>query len=165
MTIKVLVVDDQALLRTAFASLINAEDDLAVIGNAADGRQAVELASSLAPDVVVHQLTDLPDDPELLETFLGRNQRIRVEGQLGGPWSSGRATRSDRPCWAAAQRPAGNLHPLRASFAVRSAKRPLNGPEMPPHAPRRLHPGAAAASCGGVERVPPAPRRLQLTSR
>ena len=53
MTIKVLVVDDQALLRTAFASLINAEDDLEVIGNAADGRQAVELASSLAPDVVV----------------------------------------------------------------------------------------------------------------
>jgi len=51
--IKVLVVDDQALLRTAFASLINAEDDLEVIGNAADGRQAVELASSLAPDVVV----------------------------------------------------------------------------------------------------------------
>jgi DNA-binding NarL/FixJ family response regulator len=52
-TIKVLVVDDQALLRTAFASLINAEDDLEVIGDAADGRQAVELACSLAPDVVV----------------------------------------------------------------------------------------------------------------
>jgi DNA-binding NarL/FixJ family response regulator len=52
-TIKVLVVDDQALLRTAFASLINAEHDLEVIGSAADGRQAVELASSLAPDVVV----------------------------------------------------------------------------------------------------------------
>ena len=49
----VLVVDDQALLRTAFSSLIDAENDLEVVGEAADGRQAVELAASLAPDVVV----------------------------------------------------------------------------------------------------------------
>jgi DNA-binding NarL/FixJ family response regulator len=52
-TISVLVVDDQALLRTAFSSLIQAEDDLDVVGEAADGRQAVELAASLVPDVVV----------------------------------------------------------------------------------------------------------------
>ena len=52
-TTRVLVVDDQALLRTAFSSLIDAEDDLDVAGEAADGRQAVELAASLAPDVVV----------------------------------------------------------------------------------------------------------------
>jgi DNA-binding NarL/FixJ family response regulator len=49
----VLVVDDQALLRTAFSSLIQAEEDLDVVGEAADGRQAVELAASLQPDVVV----------------------------------------------------------------------------------------------------------------
>ena len=53
MTTGVLVVDDQALLRTAFSSLIDAEDDLEVVGDAADGRHAVELAASLAPDVVV----------------------------------------------------------------------------------------------------------------
>jgi len=52
-TIGVLVVDDQALLRTAFSSLIDAEDYLAAVGLGADGRQAVELAASLAPDVVV----------------------------------------------------------------------------------------------------------------
>jgi DNA-binding NarL/FixJ family response regulator len=52
-TTGVLVVDDQALLRTAFSSLIDAEDDLEVVGEAADGRQAVQLAASLAPDVVV----------------------------------------------------------------------------------------------------------------
>jgi DNA-binding NarL/FixJ family response regulator len=46
-------VDDQALLRTAFSSLIDAEDDLEVVGEAADGRQAVELAAKLGPDVVV----------------------------------------------------------------------------------------------------------------
>ncbi len=53
MTTRILVVDDQALLRAAFSSLIDAEDDLEVVGAAADGRQAVELAASLAPDVVV----------------------------------------------------------------------------------------------------------------
>ncbi len=53
MTTSVLVVDDEALLRTAFSSLIDAEDDLSVVGQAADGRQAVELAASLSPEVVV----------------------------------------------------------------------------------------------------------------
>ena len=53
MTIRVLVVDDEALLRTAFSSLIDAEDDLEVVGEAADGRQAVESTHRLAPDVVV----------------------------------------------------------------------------------------------------------------
>jgi len=52
-TTSVLVVDDEALLRTAFSSLIDAEDDLVVVGQAADGRQAVELAASLSPEVVV----------------------------------------------------------------------------------------------------------------
>jgi DNA-binding NarL/FixJ family response regulator len=51
--IKVLVVDDEALLRSAFSSLIEAQDDLEVVGVAADGQQAVALAASLAPDVVV----------------------------------------------------------------------------------------------------------------
>ncbi len=51
--IKVLVVDDEALLRTAFSSLIEAEDDLEVVGAAANGQQAAELAVSLAPDVIV----------------------------------------------------------------------------------------------------------------
>ena len=53
MTTSVLVVDDEALLRTAFSSLINAEDDLEVVGEAADGRRAVQLATGLSPDVVV----------------------------------------------------------------------------------------------------------------
>jgi DNA-binding NarL/FixJ family response regulator len=49
----VLVVDDEALLRTAFSSLIDAEDDLEVVGEAADGKQAVGLAAKLGPDVVL----------------------------------------------------------------------------------------------------------------
>ena len=53
MTIRVLIVDDEALLRTAFSSLIDAEDDLAVVGRAGNGRRAVELVAELSPDVVV----------------------------------------------------------------------------------------------------------------
>jgi DNA-binding NarL/FixJ family response regulator len=52
-TIRVLVADDQALLRTAFSSLIDAEDDLEVVAEAADGREAADLAAARSPDVVV----------------------------------------------------------------------------------------------------------------
>jgi DNA-binding NarL/FixJ family response regulator len=53
MTTSVLVADDETLLRTAFTSLIEAEADLHVVGQAADGRQAVDLAARLRPDVVL----------------------------------------------------------------------------------------------------------------
>ena len=53
MTTRVLVVDDQALLRTAFSSLIDAEEDLEVVGEAIDGRDAIDQATRLSPDVVV----------------------------------------------------------------------------------------------------------------
>jgi DNA-binding NarL/FixJ family response regulator len=51
--IKVLVADDEVLLRAAFSSLIDAEDDLEVVGAAANGQQAAELAEKLVPDVIV----------------------------------------------------------------------------------------------------------------
>jgi DNA-binding NarL/FixJ family response regulator len=53
MTIRVLVVDDQELLRTAFRTLIDAEPDMDVVGEAADGLEAIALAASASPDVVV----------------------------------------------------------------------------------------------------------------
>jgi DNA-binding NarL/FixJ family response regulator len=52
-TIGVLVVDDQALLRSAFTSLIDAEADMEVVGQAADGMEAVEFVASHRVDVVV----------------------------------------------------------------------------------------------------------------
>ena len=51
--IRVLLVDDHAVLRAGLRALINAEPDLEVVGESADGIDAVELARSLAPDVVV----------------------------------------------------------------------------------------------------------------
>lgn len=53
MTATVLIVDDQALIRQALRALIEAEVDLAVAGEAADGLEGVELARSLRPDVVL----------------------------------------------------------------------------------------------------------------
>ncbi len=51
--VRVLVCDDQALIRTGFATIIDAQPDLEIVGECGDGRTAVELATQLRPDVVV----------------------------------------------------------------------------------------------------------------
>ena len=51
--IKVLLADDQELVRAGFKVLLDTEDDISVVGEAADGAQAVELARAARPDVVL----------------------------------------------------------------------------------------------------------------
>jgi DNA-binding NarL/FixJ family response regulator len=74
--IRVLLADDQALVRAGFKALLDAQDDIDVVGEAADGAEAVRLAEQLGPDVVLMDIRmpeldgieatrRISDDPQL----------------------------------------------------------------------------------------------------
>lgn len=106
MTIRVLLADDQVLLRQTFGILIGAAPGMEVVGEAGDGRQAVELVRTLHPDVAVMDIrmpgTDglsatetICSDPGLAETrilmlttfetdeYVARALRAGASGFLG----------------------------------------------------------------------------------
>ncbi|MER5962510.1 response regulator transcription factor [Streptomyces sp. NPDC002057] len=78
MTIRVLLADDQALLRSAFKVLVNSEPDMEVVGEAADGAQAVALARSERADVVLMDIR-MPGTDGLAATRM-----ITADPQLSG---------------------------------------------------------------------------------
>ncbi|GAA3821076.1 response regulator [Streptomyces phyllanthi] len=106
MTIRVLLADDQALLRGTFRLLIDSCDDMEVVGEAANGEQAVNLARTHRPDVVLMDIrmpgTDglaatatICDDPDLTgtrvlvltmfetEEYVAKALRMGASGFLG----------------------------------------------------------------------------------
>ncbi|MFF1445985.1 response regulator [Streptomyces sp. NPDC058295] len=105
-TIRVLLADDQALLRATFRILIDSCDDLTVVGEAADGAEALELARTTHPDLVLMDIrmpgtdglaatTAICADPDLAATrvlilttfetdeYVARALRAGASGFLG----------------------------------------------------------------------------------
>jgi DNA-binding NarL/FixJ family response regulator len=79
-TIRVLIADDQGMVRSGFTVLLNAQPDIEVIGEAVNGQEAVAQAADLRPDVILmdvrmpvldglqatRQISALPDPPKIL---------------------------------------------------------------------------------------------------
>src|SRR5436309_12810616 len=51
--IRILIADDHAVVRSGLRSILETEDDIEVVGEAADGHQALEFAQELLPDVIL----------------------------------------------------------------------------------------------------------------
>jgi DNA-binding NarL/FixJ family response regulator len=60
MTVRVVIADDQALVRGGFRMILDARDDMEVVGEASDGREAIALVEGLEPDVVLMDVR-MPD--------------------------------------------------------------------------------------------------------
>jgi DNA-binding NarL/FixJ family response regulator len=76
MTISVLVADDQELVRTGLRTILAAQPDVDVIGEAADGEEAIEAARRLSPDVVVMDVrTPTMDGLEATRRIVSESRR------------------------------------------------------------------------------------------
>lgn len=98
MTIRILIADDQALVRGALAALLGLEDDLEIVGEVASGDLVVEAASRLCPDVVLMDVEmpgldgiaataalrqEVPETRVLIVTTFGRPGFLRRGLQAG----------------------------------------------------------------------------------
>ncbi len=74
--IRVVLADDQALVRAGFRALLDAQDDIDVVGEAGDGEEAARLARDLAPDVVLMDIR-MPNVDGLAATrLIAADQRL-----------------------------------------------------------------------------------------
>lgn len=98
MAIRVLLVDDQALIREGLAIILGAQPDIKVVGQAADGQEGVGLAGRLQPDVILMDIKmprmdgikatrqikeDLPETPIIILTTYAEDELV-FEGIRAG---------------------------------------------------------------------------------
>lgn len=76
---RVLLADDHSLVRNGFRRILEDQADITVVGEASDGRMAVEMARKLNPDVMVMDVTmPLLNGIEATRQIINNNPRIRV---------------------------------------------------------------------------------------
>lgn len=76
--IRVLVVDDHAILRDGIRSLLESQEDIVVVGEAGDGSEAIELVDKLLPDIVLMDIS-MPKTNGLEATRLIKDQYPQVK--------------------------------------------------------------------------------------
>jgi DNA-binding NarL/FixJ family response regulator len=79
LTIRVLLCDDQALVRSGFRMILDARDDIEVVGEAEDGREVIELAPRVDPDVILMDVR-MPnvDGVEATRRLVDAGSRARI---------------------------------------------------------------------------------------
>ena len=78
---RVMIVDDHKIMREGLSGLLRQEQDMEIVGEAADGAQAVELAQKLSPDVIVMDINlGEMSGIEATRIIVQRNPRVKVVG-------------------------------------------------------------------------------------
>lgn len=79
MAIQVIIADDHAIIRDGLRAILDAQPDIQVVGDASDGREAVQLAAKLKPDLVILDISmPVMNGIEAMEEILLQNPRCKV---------------------------------------------------------------------------------------
>lgn len=77
--IKVLIVDDHAIMRDGIKALLSVHDDIEIVGEASEGKEAIEKTQKLNPDIVIMDIAmPVMDGLEATRRILRKNPKIKV---------------------------------------------------------------------------------------